>query len=72
MHRSIVALICTCLLLKSNHHASPAFLLNVMESLEIAHTAAGLRAPAVCEFTATGEAHAPKYSGIPKKGPGSR
>jgi hypothetical protein len=57
---------------QGNHHASPAFLLNVMESLGIAHAAAGRRAPAVCELTATGEAHAPKYSGIPKKGPGSR
>jgi hypothetical protein len=52
----------------SNHHASPEFLLNVMELPEIIHAAAGRHAPAVCKLTATGEAHAPEYSGMPKGG----
>jgi hypothetical protein len=56
----------------SNLHASPEFLLNVMESPEIIHAAAFRHAPAVCKLTATGEAHAPEYSGMPKEGHGNR
>jgi hypothetical protein len=53
-----------------NHHASQEFFLNFMESLGITHAAAYRRAPVMCELTGTGEARAPKYSGMPNgRGP---